>query len=327
MRLQRRLMKPTDAEHAVALFATDPGVEQRYGALLRGLPSVWIELLKHGGLNAVVVEDLDDLGRGIVAIGVTTFVSDDFLQSYKSVQKHWMGAELLLQLAAGKQPILTSSALREANSGKGLNLMVWTASSQRHTQANESVADNVLSEAYVRGHAGFQIKEIVMQPSDRTRARLLLQSGMLLWNSSYQQYVSPSEGELNSLLDKPFIMGMPRTWASPPIWLARQFYWAPPRIGFAAGEQRLLRAAILQGLTDEGLSHELQVSISTIKKTWRTLMERVALRMPDLFSASFHATDAARGKERRGKLLAYVQQHPEELRPYDRKRLAASTCQ
>ena len=57
-------------------------------------------------------------------------------------------------------------------------------------------------------------------------------------------------------------------------WATSLFSYSDPPIGFARSEQRLLDAA-LRGLTDEELTVELQVSLSAIKKTWRSIYSRV----------------------------------------------------
>lgn len=321
MRLHRRLMKPTDVEAAVALVALEADLRHRYGSLLEQLPAVWLTLLQHNRINAVVIEDLDDPNAGMAGVGVTTFVTDEFLRLCKMAPMPWMGPELVRLMSEGRQPILTSDALRIANSDGGLNLLIWTASVRKISESDQSMVNGAMADAYSRGHAGFQIKEIVAQPVNPARAQLLLKSGMLLWDCSVQQYAVPTRDQLELSTDQPFMVGVTRTLASRNIWTSHQFNWVAPRIGFAVSEQCLLRAAILTGLTDEELSRELRISISTVKKTWRTIFEWVAQRSPDLLPQSSRGIGSSRGKEKRGGLLAYLQEHPEELRPYAKKML------
>jgi len=68
-----------------------------------------------------------------------------------------------------------------------------------------------------------------------------------------------------------------------------------------AERQRLLVAA-LRGLTDDELSDDLMVSHSAVKNAWRSIY--------------------ARGKQKRQRLLAYLRERPEELRPFARKLIA-----
>jgi len=59
------------------------------------------------------------------------------------------------------------------------------------------------------------------------------------------------------------------------------FLYEPPLFGFNVSEQRLLISALAGG-TDEELSDELGISLSTVKKTWRLIYDRVAACLPEL---------------------------------------------
>lgn len=85
----------------------------------------------------------------------------------------------------------------------------------------------------------------------------------------------------------------------------------------------LLLLAALNGGTDQELSHELGISPETVKKAWRRIYERVVVCVPDLIpldSAAENGT-SERGKEKKQRLLRYLRDHPEELRPVSRKLL------
>jgi hypothetical protein len=64
------------------------------------------------------------------------------------------------------------------------------------------------------------------------------------------------------------------------------------------------------------LSHQLDVSLSAVKKTWASIYLRSLSRRPSDVKIEFDGTDGDRGKEKKQKLLAYLREHPEELRPY-----------
>ena len=94
------------------------------------------------------------------------------------------------------------------------------------------------------------------------------------------------------------------------------FHYMEPRLDFHQPEQMLLVAA-LQGATDQELSNELGVNLSTVKKRWRSIFIRVDELMPKLFT-QVTALDGRRGPQRRQFVLSYVREHPEELRPFAR---------
>ena len=72
------------------------------------------------------------------------------------------------------------------------------------------------------------------------------------------------------------------------------------------------------------------ISLATVKKTWRLIYDRVAACSPELIPGNFAADDGAntRGKEKKQRVIAYLREHPEELRPVSRKLLqaAATPC-
>jgi hypothetical protein len=74
---------------------------------------------------------------------------------------------------------------------------------------------------------------------------------------------------------------------------------------------------------DRQLADELGISISAVKKAWRAVYDRAAAILSD---ASDHRSqdDTKRGREKKNRLLAYLREHGEELRPvlpHERKKL------
>ncbi len=60
----------------------------------------------------------------------------------------------------------------------------------------------------------------------------------------------------------------------------------------------------------------LGVSLSAVKKTWRTIYGRVTAKSPGLIPDQVpEELSSERGKEKKQRLLAYLREHPEELRP------------
>ena len=94
------------------------------------------------------------------------------------------------------------------------------------------------------------------------------------------------------------------------------FLYQPPQFGFRPSEQRLLLTA-LRGGTDEEIADELGISVSAIKKNWRSIYDRVTVQCPELIRNDplREELTSERGKEKKQHLLAYLREHPEELRP------------
>jgi hypothetical protein len=139
-------------------------------------------------------------------------------------------------------------------------------------------------------------------------------------NGCYGEY--PEECDMM----QPHLLGMTRESAlsAPGAWVSSSFFYQPPRAGFSRSEQRLLLAA-LGGGTDEELADSLRISISAIKKTWHSIYERVGACLPEVLpSSEADAEPSGRGKAKKQHLLAYVRDHPEELRPVSRRLLKQS---
>jgi hypothetical protein len=78
----------------------------------------------------------------------------------------------------------------------------------------------------------------------------------------------------------------------------------------------------LRGGTDKELSDELVISLSAVKKAWSSVYDRAADHLPDYIitvETEEERHNGDRGKQKKQRLLAYLREHPEELRPFTRK--------
>jgi DNA-binding CsgD family transcriptional regulator len=93
----------------------------------------------------------------------------------------------------------------------------------------------------------------------------------------------------------------------------------PPRFGFIRSEQRLLSCG-LDGGTDQEIADTLGISLVAVKKRWRAIYERTGAIAPELAPdlPPGDGRSGERGKAKKQRLLAYVREHPEELRPVSR---------
>jgi len=77
-----------------------------------------------------------------------------------------------------------------------------------------------------------------------------------------------------------------------------------------------LLLAALGGRTDEDITETLEISLSAVKKTRRSIYERVTAQSPGLIPDQVpEELTSERGKEKKQRLLAYLRERPEELRP------------
>jgi hypothetical protein len=315
MRLRVRPMALHDVEVCVALLAARPEEQRRYGELLQELAGAWRKLIPAGALNARVVEEMDAAEPQVAAFGVSVFVREDVLRQLKTAPLVWIGPELVWRAHASDGAILSPKEIRDANSGAGLSLVVW-AGLVSAPPPNERIHTE-LWKAFFEAHVGYHISELICQPLDPLQAHATIQAGLSMLSGD-GQYVDDARSEpWEKLTENAFILGGDRQLVAKHFgcWLSALFTYTPPRIHFRPAEQRLLLAA-LSGLTDEELSNALGVSHSAVKKTWCVVYDRAAAALPDEFLDKMDdKPETRRGKQKKQRLLAYLRDHMEELRP------------
>lgn len=327
MGLRSRPMRPKDVAECVGIVAANPVRGPRYGNAIAGLCPAWLRLLQCEAHRAMVIEEVDGLHATICAVGVSVFVGDDFIREIKSPLR-WVGPELAKRIMRRDSPLLSDRRLREANSCGGLNLIVWESCIRPGFEKHSDLHRKILT-IFIEEHCGYLWKEVIASQMDSVeRLQWTLHTGGLLWNPARSRYVESLDKDPREIIKEPHLIGVTREIerGRPGTWVGTLFDYHPPELGFSRSEQRLLLSA-LSDRTDEELSEELGTSLSTVKNTWRSVYNRAAARLPDLFPdnarADLHLSQ--RGKEKRRFLLAYLREHPEELRPVSRKLLLQAT--
>ena len=317
-------MQPSDVGDCVKILAAHPILGPRYAGILADVPGLLLSLLDRDAFNATVFEEYFDGSRRILGAGVGCFVRDDFLAEMKTPPSFWGVPELVRRHKLGRSPILSDQELLDANSNRGLSLFVWhTGLSVEDLRRPEVM--HAVPAAFIESLRGYRLKEILQQAESWEQFCGTRAAG--------GHFVRPSDGRYADILDaveadvavKPLMCGFTselRHGPSGGSWAASLFRYEPPRFCFRRSEQALLMAA-LRGGTDEELSKELHISLSAVKKTWRAIYSRVAAHVPELVPSNSHADlwTQSRGKEKKQRLITYLRDHPEELRPVSRKLL------
>jgi hypothetical protein len=322
-------MRPKDVRECVEIVAAHPVVGPRYGSAIADLRPVWLHVLAARAFcGTAVFEEVIGSRVRMLGVGATLFVSDHFIRDLKTPPFFWMGPELVRRIGREDYPLLYENQVREANSRDGLNLAVWQCTLRMEAMRRVEVWNEFMT-AFLKDHCGYLIKELVAQGESVEHLLGMRSTGSLLWQGSEARHSEYSDENLDNLLRTPHVIGMTRqlVLTRPISWVGSLFRYEPPQCGFSPSEQRLLLAA-LDGGTDEALSDTLAISLDTVKKTWRLIYERVAGCLPELVPGN-SATDngTLRGKEKKHRLLAYLRQHPEELRPVSRKLLPGNSPQ
>jgi len=317
MSIRCRPMRPKDVAGCVEIVAQHPFIGPRYAGILHQLRPVWLSLIGREAFRAYVYEDLQDFPTRLVGVGCSAIISDEFLREAKTPPFFWVGAELARRVSDGRSPLLSDKEVREANFSNGINLTIWEGAVRVGDMHRSEISHSFLS-TFIELHRGFLLKEIIGQVSIPEALGYVLNAGYLFVNSRNGQYIDAIDEPLNALMSEPHQTGLTRELAPTRLgtWASTLFVYEPPRFGFSPSEQRLLLTAALGG-TDEDLSDELGISLSAVKKAWNSIYDRVGSHDPGLVPITSLSEDgvAERGKTKKQRLLAYLHDHPEELRP------------
>ncbi len=317
-------MKPEDIPECVDIYAKNPVIAARYGPAIERLGEVWLGLLQCDASKSTVVRFGEGSSAPVCLFGVSAIVREDFLNEMKTPPHFWIGPELTRRIIMGESPLLTDKQLRDANSRGGLNLVCWESGIRPEYEAHREVQRSMMS-AFIEIHRGYLWKEIISAQHERPdRLDFILKTGGCLWDPLAGGYTSTLRSDLSDLVTHPHVVGITRNlelnrqneWAA--SWVGALFDYHPPVFGFSRSEQRLLSSALL-GETDEHLAEMLETSLPAIKKMWVSIYRRVEVHLPELIPDSpLDLPASGRGREKRRHLLAYLRDHPEELRPVSR---------
>jgi hypothetical protein len=323
MPLQWRPMKTNDVASCAELIAAHPVIGRRYGPAIKDLARAWLHLLGSEAMTTAVFEEVEGGRATLAGVGVGVFVRDEFVCELKKPRQFWFGPELAKRILNGNSPVLSEKEVREANSGEGLNELVWETLPHLNF-ATRADMYHVMGRAYIEIHRGFRLKEMITsQAESPERLQWAIDAGGLFWDAKRARYVKSLKDRPEQFVQNPHIVGITRELelGRPGSWVGTLFDHRPPRFYFSAGEQRMLICAMSDPTgTSPALAKSLRVSLPTVKKMWLSIYERVSEIAPELIAGTAKiGTDNKRGKEKRRHLLAYLQEHPEELRPVLRR--------
>lgn len=324
--IRARPMCLRDVPECVRLVATHPILGPRYGDAIKDLPGVWRRLLDNESFFiSALYEETRGGSVGIIGAGISVFVTDDFFQEAKAPPFFWLGPELTRRIAQRRSPLLTEQQVTKANSREGLNLVIWQSGAHPDDLKRPEIWE-VGVNAFIECHRGFRLNEWILQAETPEHFVGIFNVGTMLYGDSDGDNPSSRRLDPRQAVVAPHLAGLSRASALKQVgsWAGTVFRYRPPIMGFSRSEQRLLAAASGGG-TDEELSKELGLSLSSVKKMWRGAYARVTKRLPTLIpSGGGETVGQERGREKKRHLLVYLREHPEELRPYSPKILEKS---
>lgn len=279
------------------------------------LADAWRNWLRDGVMQMTILEDgtrPPALRR--IAFGNSVFVTPPFAEEAKTRLAPPVSAQIVRRWSEGRSPILDLSALRAANSGAGLTLLILHIGWMPWLSAEEvRWAKGKLLEAMLFFFSGYQLQEVLQEVYSEEERQRGLAAGARVKND-YTDFYEAHPQALPPPECHPYLIGGSRRETQDGSYLSPLFFYTPPRFFFKIGEQEVLRLALLDH-GDEEAADSLSVSPSTVQKRWRAIYERVGAVEPGFFPSEGALAAPTRGAAKRRHLLGYLRFHPEELRP------------
>lgn len=281
---------------------------------LAALPAAWRLLLGNGSLVMYVFED-DTLDAAVRVQGYVTagFATDAWADDVMQHDRPYLCRQLALATLRGERLLLTAREHGAANGGEGVHAFGLDFALAASDWYRPSVIRWFpLMEYSLRDWlAGWKLKSIVREMPGQDTYVLARGAGYPLLRD-LRRAVPPD----TPARERPYLCGVTREHAlrRPASVAARFFLYEAPVFAFTPGEQDVLRLA-LGPLGDDEIAAALHVSPNTVKMRWRRIFDAVRATRPTLLPDDADRDAQRRGGEKRRHLLAYLREHPEELRP------------
>ncbi|MBV8117534.1 MAG: hypothetical protein JOY69_01345 [Candidatus Eremiobacteraeota bacterium] len=266
----------------------------------------WRSIVRSPSFNGAILQDDQMRGNRLVACGAAVFVQSSFAQDELANPRAGLNARIISSVAENAPVVLSYEQLRQGNSRGNLQLAVLSGAFADHLREDEvHEVMTIMSAVFVDHFVGFNIGRILYEAIGRIE--------IAIHTATMVSRVVATFGN-----DRALICITPESAAViTGSQISTIFLKHRPTLRLGQAEQELLLAA-LDELTDEELSRHLNAHVGTIKKRWTKIFERVGVALPSLLADCHSSGDEhLRGKQKRHRVLAYVREHPEELRPYD----------
>lgn len=267
---------------------------------------VWRELLGEVSFHGNVIESERPIaGRRIVACGIGVFVIGTFVDREIQNPKPGLNSRIIAGVAAGESLVLNRAQIGEGNANKGVDFVnmygTWRDGILNADQLAEVHA--LLGTSFVEHFAGYRFNRILKEAIGHPRIALARATGTYRLIAEFQETESAMVvASQESVLTAPYSVA------------AALYRYQKPVLRLRPAEQKLLSAA-LTGKTDAELSAKLGLSLEAVKKRWMSIFDRVDEFKPEILNNPLTESEG-RGPQKRHRVVAYIRNHPEELRPY-----------
>jgi DNA-binding CsgD family transcriptional regulator len=278
------------------------------------LPAVLRRLLASPSCVLTVFEEEDRSGLRVSSFAGGLFPRDQIVASYLATPFPGLLSFVLTSLHRGEQPLLTLEEVRNANSGPGLNLVVFPIplGSLDWNDVRAEQLRKLAPQAFVRGFGGYRLRSIYYEVFTDEIAAYLQAGGYRLLHD----FASHSGTGFIPQGCRPRMLRLAADDLPPGAMsmASQMFNPAAARLGLTTAEQRIALRA-LDGASDRAIAEALRLSTETVRSNWRSIYRRLDHVLPEFAAPAGHGEDMARGLEKRRVAIEYLRQNMHELRP------------
>jgi hypothetical protein len=284
--------------------------------------ALWRAVKQQSTLLAPVAEDRDlPPDERLIGYGISWFVSHEIIQNLRTKASPYFFLEILDLWRRGKPVFLTRDQSFSVEAGEGVDIYVFgwgihpRYTLQQRIKIKESMTAHYTQEL-MRHRIHFLVEECY-GAEERDRFKSI---GLEVCRD-YKEFIGQPFLPKRDEETHPYLMEMDirkafekmdRT-ATP---VGQQALLGPSRFGFSALEQELLRAA-LEGGTDEEIARLFRITVIAVKKRWQGIYEKIEAIDAGLFEEAQPGDKEAspRQRQKRRRVVQFVQLHPDELWP------------
>jgi hypothetical protein len=266
---------------------------------------VWRQLFRDPFFLSAVLESSPTInGYRHVGFGAGVLVTAAFADAEIAEPRPNINSRLIAGIHAGLPLLATRHDVARANAGEGVSVLVMCGH-WRDDILNPDDRQRVQTlfvASFAQRIAGYRIQRILNESADEPAREFARRS------VEYQPI-----GEFRELGRTVWLM-TPESAKTMPASVGNiLFTYDEPVLRLRESDQQLLAAA-LGGAIDDDVSWVLGITLAAVKARWRSVFARISETMPGLVQEAVESE--GRGMQKRHRVVNYVREHPQELRPY-----------
>ena len=295
-----------------------------FAARLEGLPGLLRQLIGEEILQGVAVDYVrdGDPELELAAFGLSAFIPKSCADAYFAAPAPHFAFTLLARALQGERVFLTYDEIADANDAQGLTLfpMFWLQRTSDPADPEAHILLGLGEKTFWERHRGYRLDRILKEvPAVLAEAFI---GGGFKEQCRFGAGTPLGAFPDCALQEDSIMFSVTRAEVEahwPPSVVGQLFACQEPRCGFTRAEQQvLIRAA--DGLTDAKIAASLGISPAAVALRWRSIYGRIEGCVRALLPLEGEETNGARGQEKRRTVVAFISEHPEELRPFARTR-------